>query len=401
MTGRSDVTVVIPTRNRRDELLASIDSILASDHPELTVAVFDNCSDDGTAEAVRARYGERVLLKRSESALAMTDSFEGAYAMARSAWVIGIGADDGLHPAAVSTFIRLAQRHRVEVVTPSRASYYWPGTLPEEPSGALGVPPIRSDRIVRSRAVVRGVLSGRMKWYLLPAGYFGLVHADVLRRVQRRHGRLFPSLTPDVGLSFAIAREVDRYLVCGQPLFISGASPQSNGRSQFGSGDPSIADEYWNDNRRATIRLHPGLGGIDGRLPASLRAVILEAFLQAGSPDGLIQRGLSDIRVQAVLAYVEDAHPDAIWGALVRSSARPLVRASWPAVHASARVGRIAVRVGRSVRTIRNRVGSELGRTPDLRRMKHAHRESGITSLRAAVERLDRFLQSQGWDPEA
>jgi glycosyltransferase involved in cell wall biosynthesis len=55
--------IVVPTWNRRRLLLETLDSALAQTVPA-RVAVVDNASDDGTEDAVRARYGARVEYHR-------------------------------------------------------------------------------------------------------------------------------------------------------------------------------------------------------------------------------------------------------------------------------------------------------------------------------------------------
>ena len=61
------VTVVIPSRNRRDLLLRTLHSVLAQRDVVLTVLVVDDCGDDGTDEAVRALDDPRVQVVRHET----------------------------------------------------------------------------------------------------------------------------------------------------------------------------------------------------------------------------------------------------------------------------------------------------------------------------------------------
>ncbi len=72
---RPPVAVGILSYNRRDEVLRTVELVLRSDYPEdrLHVVVIDNASNDGTAEAVAARFGDRVevlRLPRNEGAVA-------------------------------------------------------------------------------------------------------------------------------------------------------------------------------------------------------------------------------------------------------------------------------------------------------------------------------------------
>jgi GT2 family glycosyltransferase len=53
---RPRVCVLVLNRDRRDDTLACLSSLLARPYPNLDVAVLDNASSDGTAAAVRAAY---------------------------------------------------------------------------------------------------------------------------------------------------------------------------------------------------------------------------------------------------------------------------------------------------------------------------------------------------------
>lgn len=55
---------IVPTWNRRDEVVACVGSMLASDYDNYAVVVVDNGSVDGTSEALRERYGDAVVVIR-------------------------------------------------------------------------------------------------------------------------------------------------------------------------------------------------------------------------------------------------------------------------------------------------------------------------------------------------
>ena len=60
------VSIVLFTRNRKEELLTALESCFAQDHRPLEVLVFDDASTDGTEEAVRTSFPE-VRFFREES----------------------------------------------------------------------------------------------------------------------------------------------------------------------------------------------------------------------------------------------------------------------------------------------------------------------------------------------
>ncbi len=62
----SKAAVIVPTWNRRDEVLACVESLLAMDYPDYSVIVVDNGSVDGTEKALRARFGDSIVVLRNE-----------------------------------------------------------------------------------------------------------------------------------------------------------------------------------------------------------------------------------------------------------------------------------------------------------------------------------------------
>jgi glycosyltransferase involved in cell wall biosynthesis len=67
--GRALVSVVIPTRSRRDLLLRALQSVFAQSYPNLEVLVIDDGSDDGTAEMVAALDDPRLRWLPNEARL--------------------------------------------------------------------------------------------------------------------------------------------------------------------------------------------------------------------------------------------------------------------------------------------------------------------------------------------
>ncbi len=387
------VTVVVPARNRKADVLATLENVLRSDYSALSVILFDNHSEDGTSEAVRQMFGDAVTVVRSGTPLAMVDSFETAYGLVDTEWVLGLGADDGLTDTAISRLIEGAVAAELRAATALRAAYIYPHVFSKDSTGEVRVPHTRPDEIVQSRDIVRSVLRGRTKWSLLPSGYFGLVRADVLAELRQQHGRIFTSLTPDVGLNFSVARLVDRYLIVGEPLLIAGASPSSNGASQFGVTDSAAIESFWGENERSSVTLHPSFSPVDSRLPASIRALCLEAFLQSGRPTSVLDRVITSPLVQYCMESFERAEPAHWWhlfadhharGSLSRVFVR-FVRRSSRGWHSMATFRGYA-RAGylRSRRAI----GAPLASPQP----KHALREQGFPSLRAAALRVQDFM---------
>lgn len=321
------VTVLIPTRNRRDEVAATVECVLRSTYPNLVVQVFDNCSQDGTAELLEQRFGSDIRLARSDQPLAMVDSFEKAYALVSTDWVFGLGADDGLHRDAISMLVEAVLQHDVLSAVPQRSQYMWPGALEKYPRGALTIPG-RAPTFVRSTSdAVRCVLQGKETWTSLPTAYYGLAHMSILSRHRSRRGRLINSWTPDLYLSLAVAGEINRFVTVGAPLMIAGTSRNSTGLSQFKGRNSEPVAEFVRLNAESEVSLHPTVASVDGSLPASIQILTLEAFLQTESRVGLREWILCTPRYQAFahefFTRGESPHDVALWiGKFARTDRR-------------------------------------------------------------------------------
>jgi GT2 family glycosyltransferase len=74
---RKLVSVIIPTYNRKKQVLACIGSIMDSDYPSFEVIVVDNASGDGTAEAVEKAFPSVKVARLGHNAGAVAGRNEG------------------------------------------------------------------------------------------------------------------------------------------------------------------------------------------------------------------------------------------------------------------------------------------------------------------------------------
>lgn len=101
LPGKTDrhplVSVIIPTFNRKEMLKRAIDQVLKQDYPNIEVIISDNCSDDGTEEMVRSRYGneKRLIYHRNKTNIGPSENFRNAfYNISRGEYCIGLCDDD-------------------------------------------------------------------------------------------------------------------------------------------------------------------------------------------------------------------------------------------------------------------------------------------------------------------
>ncbi|QDU70792.1 glycosyltransferase family 2 protein [Mucisphaera calidilacus] len=86
------LAVVIPSYNRAEYLRDAIDSVLAQDHPDLSLLVMDGGSTDGSIEILRS-YGDRVAWV-SEPDEGHADAINKGWERTRSEVIAWLNADD-------------------------------------------------------------------------------------------------------------------------------------------------------------------------------------------------------------------------------------------------------------------------------------------------------------------
>ena len=88
------VTVIIPTRNRRDLLLRTLHSVLAQRDVELSVVVVDDGGEDGTDQVPAALRDPRVQVVRHQTRRGVSPARNTGLALAVTPWVAFVDDDD-------------------------------------------------------------------------------------------------------------------------------------------------------------------------------------------------------------------------------------------------------------------------------------------------------------------
>ncbi len=108
------ISAVVPAFNRREETLACVDSLLCSQQVPVEVIVVDNASRDGTADAVAARFGERVRLLRSAVNLFAGGGRNLGAAQARGRYLLFVDSDNVVAPDMARILVESMQTHSAE-----------------------------------------------------------------------------------------------------------------------------------------------------------------------------------------------------------------------------------------------------------------------------------------------
>lgn len=235
------LSIVVPTKDRQEQCIATVQSVLAFDEA-FELIVFDSSErGDILGQQLERLNDDRVRHVHVPALANMTECFEAAIEPARGSFVCMIGDDDGVTSALFDWTRRAIEEGLTSVTTDPMvyASYNWPGIrskyFGDAASGKLFV---RLDsrvatRIVNARTQIDGFLRAAGQGCgSMPRVYHGLVARPVLSQMAKTMGRCFDGVSPDVSFSYFAAHFSPRHAIIGTPLTIGGASVSSNaGRS--------------------------------------------------------------------------------------------------------------------------------------------------------------------------
>lgn len=322
MSGQSTrFTVVVPTRERADVLGPALQTVVTQDYDNLQILVSDNCSQDHTAEVVRAFDDPRIRYVNPGRRLAMSQHWEFALSHVESGWIGIVGDDDGLLPGALGRVDEIRREYGVDAVIGNNAAYLWPSAS-GGPHGRLSLDLRRGCEVRNSGEWLRKALMGEAAYSALPMLYTGgFVDHRLVQAARDPSGVFYRSMIPDVYSAMAFARVNERYVYSHEPLAVGGTSRHSGGSAHFTAAKPAEskanpADLFFAEQN---IPFHPEFAvRADGWLPQSIQLLIYESFTQsahlAPAGEAALDRGL---QLQIVLGLAKRRHRGSVdeWAA--------------------------------------------------------------------------------------
>jgi hypothetical protein len=275
------ISIIIPTRERCDTLVWSLETCVTQDYDNLEILVSDNASADATREVVAAaaERDSRVRYVNPGDRLGMSDHWEFALSHIDRGHVGIIGDDDGVMPGGVTRMASILSEYAPDALVWPVFSYYWPGYVDPSLANCLTFPAHQPDGVVdvRSAEVLRGVSTFAEHVHRLPSLYWGIVAVSAVDRARDSHGRFLNSITPDIYSGVALASVTDRYLRVSRALTLSGESRHSNAAHQITGVGELVAESpsrrFLEENQ---ARFHPGIS-----YAPNIKVLTGEAILQA------------------------------------------------------------------------------------------------------------------------
>lgn len=230
------LSIVIPTRNRSDYLIDSV-NIVIEHCPGAQIVVSDNSDTDALRERLAAFIAAgTVVYDHCAELRSVVQNFERAVGLATGDWVMCIGDDDAIGPGLMEV-VDWATDNDVEAVVSYgdgfAAAYYWPGVRSkyygDGYSSKLFIWPFSGTAKLIDGVSELQRVSSRLGGNLgaLPRVYHGLVSRALLNRIVKRHGHVFGGVSPDIFSAALISANSKRSAFVDFPFVIPGSSARS------------------------------------------------------------------------------------------------------------------------------------------------------------------------------
>ena len=235
-------TVVIPTRNRTELFIETLQSVLSQEFDDFEVIVSDNSTDDNTQAAIEPfRDIPKLTVLRTDGSLSMPKHWEFATTQALGRYVLVLTDRSVLKPHALNA-IHAAISSSAEDVTV--CSWRW--SLRDDGSSLeyADIPLYEGGILtLTSTGIVQKFINRQHVYpYELPRAMNACYRNDLAAEIRRKHGVLFLPVAPDYTCAFLLLAHTEKVLFIDIALFISQGLGISNGGNAYSS--MSVAESY-------------------------------------------------------------------------------------------------------------------------------------------------------------
>src|SRR5437660_7821705 len=117
------ISVVIPTYQRREDVLDAVASVLAQHHEVMEIVVIDDGSTDGTSEALLSRYPDQVRLLGQPNS-GPSAARNAGIRVAQGDVIAFLDSDDRWLPHHTQTIAELFAAHPPAVLVCTQRAYH-------------------------------------------------------------------------------------------------------------------------------------------------------------------------------------------------------------------------------------------------------------------------------------
>ncbi|ASA23805.1 glycosyltransferase family 2 protein [Paenibacillus donghaensis] len=231
------ISIIIPTKNRTEYALKTVEQILSISDTDIQLVLQDNSDTNELEEFLKPfLFDSRLKYNYTSEVLSFVDNFSLGVSLADGEYICIIGDDDGINPEIVKV-ARWASKNDVKAIKPEvQAIYFWPDNGisfrgGNENSGYMSISSISGNvKISKTKSELVKLLNNGCQKYLaldLVKLYHGLVKKSCMEEVKSETGVYFGGLSPDIYSAVALSIVIPEVISIKYPLTISGICKKS------------------------------------------------------------------------------------------------------------------------------------------------------------------------------
>jgi len=221
------ISLIIPTRERCDTLLFSLQTALNQESHNYEIVISDNFSQDDTKKVVESFNDSRIKYFNSGKRLSMCDNWDFACEKAEGEFIIIIGDDDGVVPGGIDYLETLIQEHPADVYFWDKHIFTWPNKGKKAEINYIAGTEKPSSIDLKQQAR-ESILWGANDITDFPMIYHSAVSRKILGNILESTGRIFHSVNPDIFSAFSLPVFSNNSMNVGRCITAHGRSPKSN-----------------------------------------------------------------------------------------------------------------------------------------------------------------------------
>jgi len=121
------VSICIPVYNRKDKIINCVNSALNQNYDNFEIILVDNCSTDGTLEAVKEISDKRLKIVKNETNIGAGGNWNESLKQANHDLLLMLHSDDELMPNFVSKAVKFYEEHNKKYPIVVGRGYYTKG----------------------------------------------------------------------------------------------------------------------------------------------------------------------------------------------------------------------------------------------------------------------------------
>lgn len=264
-----DFSIIIPCRNDGNTLFYTLKTCLNQDYQgDYEIVVSDNADrawgdDTPCARICREINDSRIHYYRTPVTLSLPKNFEYGFLKARGAFLLSMGADDGILPWALSRLsMTLNALPQQKILLWNEAMYKWPGTDKRLNIGnGNAYLAIKQDKLqnppqvlyYKTEEVFNACFDNYGMMYMLPQLYHNSgIRREYLTEIYERTGVLWDGMSQDICMAITVGSIEKQLCMTEDLLTVTGISNGSIG-ANFRIENTDLSQDNYEKKYKSTL----------------------------------------------------------------------------------------------------------------------------------------------------